>query len=373
MLIALAQATAAAPSTVNIKIAIVLIVTFAIIAVLALAALGFVCVTLYWILQEQQTAKVSVKDAAANMLIAAEFLWTFFLLYLWRYRYRVKHYMPVLAMRLFRLAGIFTIIQLLWDICEYLFGRYGSALPKPNPAGLELLKSLREHVSSFFRHPYVLVLLLAIEILLYFHHKRDAKHHKRGPATVALLGNVFLPLTELLNLLDSAPDPATAKASVTEFMKWFADLLAEIIRIWGVVDANICIMACDYSTSKIVYLVDSSAGTDFGNKVTIDFGQGVAGACVAKQKTIYVPNKRYRHGVIVEASELVPIPSVYYDGIQHPFKSILSVPILIPDASNRLKCVGVLNLSSPRSSAFSETDFAVGFLGSKILGLIPEW
>ena len=164
-------------------------------------------------------------------------------------------------------------------------------------------------------------------------------------------------------------------------MAYFSNAIQTIFKERGIV-VNVCVMEQQPHDHSLRAEFDSSDGRDFGTGFILPTGKGAAGVALSTKKTIYVPNVAYEHAVLVASHTNKVIPRVYYPGA-NPYKSILCSPIVFPALSGKTlaggdaegtvsasNLTGVLNLSSDRSSAFSESDFAVARIGAAILALM---
>lgn len=321
----------------------------------------------------------------------AHYIWCFFLIYFWKARFYVRAYIPPTMTLTFLIAGFFTSIEVLLNIVAW-FHKAGFAPHLTSHAAMLItafLSATTDYLHEFYSNPYLLVFLLACETLIALHHLQEHKHRGREEKMMERLLDLFGPLNDVcvyLNLADKTISDDIAReerkrGAINVFLKYFGGTFREIFEERGLKDVNVCVMEQDPGTGDLRVKFESSEGKDFKPGFSLGGGKGAAGLALNKNKTIYVPNVRYEHAVIV-TQHVTDVQPRVYEPSDNPFKSMICTPLLISSVENLAaadktkykditsKVGGVLNLSSRRKSAFTEFDFVVARLGATVLTLM---
>jgi hypothetical protein len=311
----------------------------------------------------------------------AKLVWYFILIWLWLARFRVRKQIPSVVLWTFVVATPFTILEILLKLIDSRFHALVARhlLPLAHVLFLSpgkwtsFLQSANGFADAFYTSPWVLFLLLFIEALVLHHHFGEHKTRGRQDATLAALGELLEPLNRVNEDLRLANDPARRMAIQEDFWKtFFSPVFLRLLRERKIEDVDITIMEFKEETGlTIVYC--STDIEKFDHPLTLAVGQGGAGKALASSNPVYIPWIKYQHGIAILSNRYSILINAYFKTVKHPFKCMLCLPITDSKAlqPNGLpKVTGVLNLSSPRRSAFSPSDFALAVLAAKILGLL---
>ena len=333
-----------------------------------------------------------VRGGLRGMSNGAHFIWCYFLIYFWWARIFVRANVPAVMTLTFIVVGFFTIVEILLNIAEAVV-KAGFAPHAASHVALSLTAFLHGTAAllhSLYTNPALLGFLLVMEVLIGWHHLQEHKHRGREQKLLVQLLNLFDPLNEVcvyLNLADRMSSDIEVREelkreAINTFLQYFSKTFCAIFEERGVVDINICVMEHQRSDESLKAEFDSSDGLDFEKGFSLPSGKGAAGRAFSTHKTIYVPNVRYEHAVVVTQHINNVQPKVYVTS-KNSFKSMICSPLIFhsgiaisasADESHTdfaaSKAVGVLNLSSRESSAFSQADFAVARLGAAILALM---
>lgn len=139
----------------------------------------------------------------------------------------------------------------------------------------------------------------------------------------------------------------------------------------------------------------------YNPEISFEPGVGAAGYAFSTGKMVYVPNIRFRHGILVELPLGAPSPtkqnprkklglrqrffararrrkkrkpgyrlthSIYEPTKPEPYRAVLSVPI-----KGKERMLGVLNLDVHRTNPFTEFDFGAAEVAAGFLAIALEW
>jgi hypothetical protein len=314
-----------------------------------------------------------IDDALSRVRSALHLISCYFLIYFWIFRFRLKSFVPSVVFATFLIAGTFTMLELILRAFEFIEKSWGShLLPIATQSLARILAFSKGTSHRFFTSPYVLIPLFLVEALILSHHIQEHRRRHRETTTLAVLGELLLPLSHLSESLSSARDYQEHFAARIKFMEIFAVAFTKLLGLWGMKHTNICVMEFDQSREELVVVFENSFGRDFDKTFTLKRDEGGAGKAFAMKRLIYMPNIKYEHGVGVLPKKFDVVTDVYKEA-HHPFKSIFCVPIANSSSNDQDPAstpVGVLNLSSLGKSAFSEPNFVIAKLGATVLGLM---
>lgn len=298
-----------------------------------------------------------------------ETLHCYVFIYFWLVRYRVRNQIARYTTVVFLCAGGFGMLEKLMNLLN--FQLVSGVLQRHEH--LERAKVVVEHLLT---DPLTLILLVFIEVLLIRHHSREPAHHHHERTTLAALQQVLLPLSKLNTQL-GRPEITADEADSLRESYW--DILStgmkRLFKERRVADLNISIMrlkGAEEGTErrlKIVWENDRPHRCD--HNFTLLPGEGAAGIGFQRKHAVFIPVIRYRHAIALiqepgmDSIQMRVLLDVYKPST-HPFKSMLSVPIILNDT----EVAGVVNLSSARKSAFKGSDFNVAYLIAAVLGLM---
>lgn len=307
------------------------------------------------------------------VLSTLNFIWCYVLIHVWVQRQKGRKLIAPLTLVTFLFAGILTTLEILINGTAILVSSvtYGPLLSASTRLLFEL-DSWRGWLHGQILRPQVLLSLLVIEVVIIVHHIREHRHRRREETTLEILGALFPSLNQLTAILSLSIDANEQEKARKVFIKKLSVVLSTILQMRGTKTFNVCVMELANERQELCVYFDSSNGAEFDVGFTLKSGEGAAGKAFDSQQTVYLPNVAYGHGLRVLPTTYDVLTSVYVQG-KDGFRSILSVPILIPDRSKGVtasKSVGVLNLASVRKSAFSEFDLVIGQIGATILSLM---
>lgn len=322
-----------------------------------------------WVMQVHQDAGKQFQI----VLSALNYIWCYVLIHVWVLKRKGKKFTPHLTLTIFLLAGLLTILEILINSSEFVASSFRSGpLLSTSTTLLQHLDKVRVWLHGLIQHPLVLLSLLLVEFVLIQHHIKEHRQRRRETKTLELLGQLFPCLCDLTSILSLSPDRVEREKARKNFTERLSDVLTEVLEMRGTKAFNVCVMELETEERELRVYYDSSHGTEFDVGFVLKSDEGAAGKALVGQQTVYLPNVAYGHGLRVLPTTYEILTSVYVKG-NDEFRSILSVPILIPDSSNGLtasKSVGVLNLASDRKNTFADFDIVIGRICATILALM---
>lgn len=334
-----------------------------------------------------------INDAIRAMRKGLHVFWCFLLIYSWKLRFYLRKLSPLVVFFTFVFAGISAVAEGFLKLADWAaISGYAPTLAFPTAQFLARVLSVAEHaIKTFYEKPALLIILLACEILIIWHHVHEHYHRNRERKTVENILDMFHPLNKVCVFLNLADTEFTdldkrrnAKSEAIEtFLRHFSLTMQEILKERGLRDVNVCVMQVEQGTDALIAVFESSNGKDqFSKGFRLLKGQGAAGRSVETKQSIYVPNVKYEHAVSVKEHVNDVLTNVYAEG-PAPFKSMICTPIMADAASPQQgtngepappvpasKVLGVLNFSCRRTGPFTEFDFVVARLGARVLSLM---
>jgi hypothetical protein len=263
---------------------------------------------------------------------------------------------PRVVLFIFIVAGSVTGLELVFRIVNYALrdSTFGVST-KPFMAVFETLWFL---VPSFL-----------IEALVLYHHFSELGHKVSESTIIRILSSALGPSVRQLNaILREAKDDAVQKSAILSFEHQVTLVFLGLFEERKLHNVGVSIMQWNSEASQL-NIAYPERTPDNEKIINLDLrlaeGKGVAGRAFKEGHTIYVPSRRYIHGIRVRAKSYQLLPNVYVDTEPQPFKAVLSVPIFGISGQP----VAVINFTSPKSNAFWPTDFRIATLAATILGM----
>jgi GAF domain len=231
-----------------------------------------------------------------------------------------------------------------------------------------LLTLFHREVTAWLGKSAVLVLVPAAAILI-VHRAGEFRSNRKEVSfakRVTELVDAFLELGRSLN--SALPEK---QASLDGFVQALLTQLCGDLSVEGKrpVTASIMMLDKPEGALRIVYLFP--VGTKYDPDIGFKPGEGAAGYCYEKSRTVYIPAIRYMHGIVIGevAGELeyglmrrlyVPIAEEY-----EVYDSILCLPVT---SKGQGLTHGVLNVDSVHPDAFNMQDVDVLRAYARVLG-----